>query len=40
MGLVGMGERVTAAGGRLEAGPVGPGWLVHANVPVPAGDRS
>jgi signal transduction histidine kinase len=39
MGLVGIRERATAAGGRLEAGPVGHGWLVHAHVPVPAADR-
>jgi signal transduction histidine kinase len=36
LGLVGMRERVTAAGGRLRAGPDGDGWLVHAVVPVPA----
>jgi signal transduction histidine kinase len=35
-GLVGMRERVVAAGGLLEAGPKpsGTGWQVHARVPV------
>ena len=37
-GLVGMRERVEALGGRLHAGagPAG-GWVVRAEVPVPAG---
>ena len=37
-GLVGMRERVQALGGRLHAGP-GPagGWVVRAEVPLPAG---
>ncbi len=35
-GLAGMAERLTTVGGTLEAGPrrPGPGWRVHASVPV------
>ncbi|MGH8919691.1 MAG: sensor histidine kinase, partial [Actinomycetes bacterium] len=35
-GLVGMSERLATVGGSLEAGPrrPGPGWRVHASVPV------
>jgi signal transduction histidine kinase len=35
-GLVGMQERLAAIGGTLEAGPrrPGPGWRVHASIPV------
>jgi signal transduction histidine kinase len=35
-GLVGMQERLSAIGGSLEAGPrrPGPGWRVHASIPV------
>lgn len=35
-GLVGMAERIATVGGTLEAGPrrLGPGWRVHASVPV------
>jgi len=35
-GLVGMQERLAAVGGTLEAGPrrPGPGWRVHASIPV------
>jgi signal transduction histidine kinase len=35
-GLVGMRERISAAGGLLEAGPRsdGPGWQVHARIPI------
>ena len=35
-GIVGMKERVSAVGGTLYAGPrqPGPGWRVHANIPV------
>jgi len=40
-GLVGMRERVTAAGGRLTAGPrQGGGWRVHALFPLTAGERA
>jgi signal transduction histidine kinase len=39
MGLAGMRERVTAAGGRLDAGPEGAGWSVRADVPVPVRGR-
>jgi signal transduction histidine kinase len=40
-GLVGMRERVEALGGTLHVGPTtpGPGWAVHATLPVDAGDR-
>ncbi|MFG2087756.1 MULTISPECIES: sensor histidine kinase [unclassified Spirillospora] len=34
LGLVGMRERVTALGGDLRAGPDGPGWTVHATIPL------
>lgn len=34
LGLVGMRERVTALGGTLRAEPEGPGWTVHATIPV------
>lgn len=33
-GLVGMRERVAVYGGTMDAGPAGPGWRVHATVPV------
>jgi signal transduction histidine kinase len=33
-GLIGMRERVALFGGRLEAGPEGPGWRVHAELPL------
>ena len=37
-GLVGMGDRVTALGGRLEIeSPPGDGTLVAATLPLPAG---
>nr|BFE59591.1 histidine kinase [Dactylosporangium thailandense] len=32
-GLAGLRARVEAVGGRLEAGPAGPGWRVHARLP-------
>jgi signal transduction histidine kinase len=32
-GLLGMRERIEACGGRVEAGPDGPGWLVYFEVP-------
>lgn len=35
-GLAMLGERVRALGGRFEAGPVGAGWSVRANLPVNA----
>jgi signal transduction histidine kinase len=34
-GLAGMRERLELVGGRLSAGPDGPGWRVTAEVPVP-----
>ncbi|GAA1286680.1 hypothetical protein GCM10009609_60760 [Pseudonocardia aurantiaca] len=34
-GLTGMRERLELAGGRLHAGPDGPGWRVTAEVAVP-----
>lgn len=34
LGLIGMRERVTALGGALRAGPDGPGWTVHATIPL------
>jgi two-component sensor histidine kinase len=34
-GLVGMGERVSAVGGRLSAGPEGGRWRVEAVLPIP-----
>ncbi len=33
LGLIGMRERAEALGGRLEAGPGGSGWRVHAELP-------
>jgi signal transduction histidine kinase len=33
-GLIGMRERVALFGGRLEAGPAGAGWRVHAELPL------
>ena len=35
-GIVGMAERLATVGGSLQAGPrqPGPGWRVHASVPV------
>jgi len=41
-GLVGMSERLATIGGTLEAGPrrPGPGWRVHASVPVLAAAAS
>jgi signal transduction histidine kinase len=33
VGLVGMRERVEALGGRLSAGPDGPGWTLRAEIP-------
>jgi signal transduction histidine kinase len=33
-GLLGMRERVALFGGRLEAGPAGAGWRVHAELPL------
>ncbi|MFE6966015.1 sensor histidine kinase [Agromyces sp. NPDC057679] len=35
-GLVMLGERVRALGGRFDAGPVGAGWSVRASLPVDA----
>ncbi|MGW9041050.1 histidine kinase [Streptomyces lydicus] len=35
-GLAGLEERVGALGGRLEAGPHGPGWRVRCLLPAPA----
>ncbi|AOP50603.1 sensor histidine kinase [Streptomyces lydicus] len=35
-GLAGLEERVGALGGRLEAGPYGPGWRVRCLLPAPA----
>lgn len=37
-GLVGLRERVRLLGGRLEAGPVGPGWRLQAELPLLEGD--
>jgi signal transduction histidine kinase len=38
LGLRGLGERVSAAGGRLDAGPARTGWRVYAELPrTPAG---
>ncbi|UZN03029.1 sensor histidine kinase [Cellulomonas sp. S1-8] len=36
-GIVGMGERVAAFGGTIEAGPYGQGWRVRALLPQPSG---
>jgi signal transduction histidine kinase len=36
-GLAGMRERAAALGGRCEAGPVGSGWRVRAEIPVSSG---
>ena len=33
-GLVGMRERVALFGGRLDAGPLGDGWRVRAELPL------
>jgi signal transduction histidine kinase len=33
MGVVGMRERVELLGGTVEAGPWGPGWRVHVELP-------
>lgn len=33
-GLLGLGERATAVGGRLEAGPVGAVWSLRAELPI------
>ncbi len=33
-GLLGMRERARSLGGRCEAGPGGPGWRVHAEIPL------
>jgi signal transduction histidine kinase len=39
-GLVGMGERVAALGGKVCAGPLpGAGWTVEASLPIPAQER-
>jgi two-component system sensor histidine kinase DesK len=35
-GLVGLGERVAAFDGGLDAGPLAPGWRLRVGVPVPA----
>ncbi|MCI3927743.1 sensor histidine kinase [Streptomyces sp. AN091965] len=37
VGLTGLGERVAALGGKLQAGPrPGPGWQLHAEIPLAA----
>ncbi|WP_033291563.1 sensor histidine kinase [Amycolatopsis jejuensis] len=36
-GLLTMRERAHAVGGTLQAGPSGPGWLVHAELPLAGG---
>ena len=33
-GIRGMRERVQAVGGKLNAGPLGAGWLVQAVIPI------
>jgi signal transduction histidine kinase len=39
-GLMGMGERVAALGGKVSAGPLpGAGWAVEASLPIPAQAR-
>lgn len=37
LGLIGMRQRAEALGGTCAAGPGGPGWRVHAELPLPAG---
>ncbi len=39
-GLAGMSARVSDLGGTLTAGPAGPGWTVHALLPVASGGAS
>jgi signal transduction histidine kinase len=39
LGLDGMRERAESLGGALTAGPGGPGWVVRAELPLPAGRR-
>ena len=37
-GLIGMGERASALGGELTAGPTPKGWLVACTLPLEARD--
>ena len=39
LGITGLSERAAALGGTLAAGPHGPGWRLHAALPLSADDR-